>query len=180
MVSSNMSDVELYESEFETGSDDGRWTSTASTAASTRPDTEMKDQFSRKETKAVFRVRMIILFVLVLAAAGVSTAVFLTTRNAELDEFSVQYEGSAEKILDSFNGIFQEMTSISGLAVSHTASSVDLGQTYPYVTLSNFQEKAGNARALSRTLFVSISNVVTKEQLAEYDQFVLSDNNTWM
>ena len=140
----------------------------------------IKDQLTKKESRAVFQLRVSVMMVLALAAAGVSLTVYLLTRKAELDELKIQYDGSAEKILDSFNRIFQEMGSVSGLAVSDTAHSVDHNLPFPYMTMTNFQEKAGNARSLSKTLFVSISNVVTKDELVQYDEFVLGGNNTWM
>jgi hypothetical protein len=85
-----------------------------------------------------------------------------------------------QKILDSFNRIFLEMGSISGLAVSQTAHSVDHSIPFPFMTMTNFQEKAGNARALSGALYVSISNIVAENQLAAYDDFVLGPDNAWM
>jgi hypothetical protein len=85
-----------------------------------------------------------------------------------------------QKILDSFNRIFLDMGSISGLAVSQTAHSVDHNIPFPFMTMTNFQEKAGNARALSGALYVSISNIVAENQLAAYDDFVLGPDNAWM
>ena len=82
--------------------------------------------------------------------------------------------------MESFNGIFNEMGSVSGLAVSETAHSIDHGLPFPFMTMTNFQEKAGNARSLSKTLYVTISVLVTKEQLPEWDRFVLGKNNSWM
>ena len=179
----------MYESDSENevgslGSDNKSNGETSSSNTSTKGTDEdidtIKGELTKRETTAVFRLRITVLLVLFLAAAGVCVTVYILTRNAELEEFTIQYEGSAEKILNSFNGIFAEMTSISGLAVSDTAHSVDHKIPFPYMTMTNFQEKAGNARTLSRTLYVSISSVVTKEQLPAWQAFVLGGNNTWM
>jgi hypothetical protein len=72
------------------------------------------------------------------------------------------------------------MGSVSGLAVGETAHSIDHDLPFPFMTMTNFQEKAGNARSLSKALYVTISMLVTKKQLPAWDKFVLGDNNTWM
>ena len=167
------------------GSDDrskGGETSTSNTSSKgTDEDVDtIKGELTRKETAAVFRLRILVIIALVLAASGVCVTVYMLTRRAELDEFKIQYEAAAEKILTSFNDIFKTMTGISGLAVADTAHSVDHSIEYPAMTMTNFQEKAGNARELSGNLYVSISSVVTKEQLPDWEIFVNGVDNEWM
>jgi hypothetical protein len=82
--------------------------------------------------------------------------------------------------LESFNDIFIEIGSVSGLAVGETAHSVDHDLPFPFMTMTNFQEIAANARSLSKALYVAISMLVTKEQLPAWNKFVLGGNNTWM
>jgi hypothetical protein len=72
------------------------------------------------------------------------------------------------------------MGSISGLAVSETAHSIDHDLPFPFMTMTNFPEKAGNARGLSKTLYVSMNMLVSKEQLPAWEKYVMGSNNTWM
>jgi hypothetical protein len=72
------------------------------------------------------------------------------------------------------------MGSVSGLAVSETAFSIDHDLSFPFVTMTNFQETAGNARSHSKALYVTISMLVAKEQLPAWDKYVLGDNSSWM
>ena len=170
----------LFESEFEVN-DEERSNGTNETKTTDDENVDsIKDQLTRRETRAVFRLRVMVISVLVLAATGVSVTVLMVTRQAEIDEFKVQYEGAAQKVLDSFDGILQGMGSISGLAVSETAHSVDHNVSFPFVTMSNFQEKGGHARSLSQALYVSISMVVKEEQLPAWDEFVLGPESDWM
>ena len=73
------------------------------------------------------------------------------------------------------------MGSISGLGVANSAHSVDHKSDWPFVTLSNFQQRAGNARHLSGALQVSISPLVTQDNLAQWEDFVQDPvNNYWV
>jgi hypothetical protein len=72
------------------------------------------------------------------------------------------------------------MGSVSGLGVGETAHSIDHFLPFPFMSMTNFQEKAGNARGNSKTLFVSISVLVTDDQLQAWDDYVLGDNSSWM
>jgi hypothetical protein len=155
-------------------------TSACSTKATGEDSDGIKDQLSRKETTAVFRLRVVVMFALLLAASAVSFVVYYITRNAELDEFEIQFEGTAEKVLASFTEIVKEMGAISGLGIAASSYSLDTKHEWPFVTLSNVQGRAGNARTLSGTLYVSINPIVnTKEELDKWEEYVLSENNHW-
>ena len=72
------------------------------------------------------------------------------------------------------------MAAVSGLGVAATAYSIDQHAEWPFVTLSDFQELAGNARTLANALYVGIHPLVRREQLAAWDQYVNGENNQWM
>ena len=61
---------------------------------------EIQAQLTKKETQAVFRIRVIVILVLVVVAAAVSAIVNLITKGGETEEFKSQWEGSSQKVLD--------------------------------------------------------------------------------
>ena len=169
-----------YSSDIESDNDSKCGESITCETKTSEDEHNIKEELTKKETTAVFRLRMTVLLVLVLAAAGVSITVLLLTRQAEIDEFEIQYDGSAQKILDTFDAILKEMAAISGVGVAATAHSVDHHIEWPYLTLSNFQERAGNARELSKALSASISPLVRADQLEAWEAYVRSEENYWM
>jgi hypothetical protein len=151
-----------------------------STKATDKHGDGIKDKLSRQETEAVLRLRVVVIVALLLAAAAVSCVVYFVTSSAELEEFEILYEGTAEKVVASFTDIVEEMGAISGLGVAATSHSLELKQKWPFATLSDFQQRAGNARTLSGSLYVSVSPIVyTKEDLIKWEVYVLSENNYW-
>jgi uncharacterized alpha-E superfamily protein len=85
-----------------------------------------------------------------------------------------------QKILESFDLIVEKMAAVSGLGVAATAHSTDRNAEWPFVTLSDFQERAGNARTLADALYVSFNLLVRNDQLVEWDAYVNGKSNQWM
>ena len=159
------------------------YTSSSGTSSRVTDDNNdaFKDQISRKESQAVLRLRILVIIVLLGAAAGVSIVVYYVTMRAQQEEYRIQYEGVSEKVLQSFSDVIFQMGAISGLAVAASAQSVDYNSEWPFLTLSNFQQRAGNARTLSQALYVSLNPIVTEENRAKWEEYVLSNsNNYWM
>jgi hypothetical protein len=162
---------------------DEEWMSNSGTSESSAKETdeddgdEIKDLLSSK----VVRLRVLVIVALLLAAAAVSTVIYVITRNSEMEEFELQFEGNAEKVIESFTEIVKTMGAISGLGVAISAHSQNTAsEKWPFVTLSNFQERAGNARTLSGALYVSINPIVdTKEELDKWEEYVLGESNQW-
>ena len=177
------SDDQSNESGFRSGSED------ESTSGTTNDETKgsedniqaIRDQLSKKESLQVLRLRVIVVLVLMCAATAVTVVVYIITRQAQIKEFNIQYEGVADKVVTSFTDILKEMGAISGLGVAATVSAADTKSVWPFVTMSNFQERAGNARTLSGTLYVSINPLVGPNQFQLWEGFVQSsENNYWM
>ena len=83
---------------------------------------ESEQQLAQRETRAVFRLRFLVMLVLQIAGIAVSFVVYFIARNAELDEFLTQYEGTSQKVLEAFQGIVsQKIGAISSLGVASIA-----------------------------------------------------------
>jgi hypothetical protein len=148
--------------------------------ASTYSNKSDDSKLAKKETTAVLRLRFLVILALICAAAAVSILVFFITRSSQQEEFDIQYEGTAEKTIQSVEDIIVAMAAISGLGVAASANSVDYNNRWPFATLSNFQQRAGNVRALAGVLDVSINPLVTDEQLPAWEEYVLGKESRWM
>lgn len=175
-----------------TGSHNGSTTDTNQSGRRSEDDPEsIKNAITKKESRQVFRLRIVVVLILVAAAASISFAIYYITRNAEIDTFEQQYSAVADKIIDSFQRVLVEMSAVSGIAVAATAETQmhysengdaieSEAGTWPFVTISNFQERGGNAQTLSGALYISISPIVEAEELADWERYVLSGANSWM
>jgi hypothetical protein len=149
--------------------------------ASTVPRTQKENNLVQRETNAVFRLRLLVFLVMMFAAAAVSVTVYLVTSRAEQDQFETQFDGAASKMLETFQNVLeQKVPAISALAAAMIAHGVDHSRTWPFVTLSSFQQRASTVRKLSDTLLLGICPLVSDQDRSEWEQLINTPDIDWM
>ena len=84
------------------------------------------EKFTQNETKHVFRLRVLVIAVIILAAVAVSLVVFFLSKNGEEEEYEMQFEGTAEKVMEVFQAIVTEkFNALAGLSIAMTAHSMN-------------------------------------------------------
>jgi hypothetical protein len=138
-------------------------------------------QLAAKETNSVFRLRVLVVVILIVAAAGVSMLVFFISKNSEEGEFSTQFEGASLQIVEAFEAIKTErISSLSSLGVAAIAHGIDHSRNWPFLTLSSFQERASTMRSNSNVLQVSLHNLVTEDDRDEWEEYAVSSASQWI
>ncbi len=152
----------------------------------------IKNALTKRETQQVFRLRVLVMFVLIAAATSISVVIFHLERSTQVEEFEADFYGVAEKVIEALQQVTESISAVGGLAVMATvdaqnqvlnasltnSESVFVG--WPFVTIDAFQERANNARSLSGSMYVSLNPIVQPNQLNEWEKFVQSNANSWM
>lgn len=131
----------------------------------------------KSETAAVFRLRVVVLIILVITAATVSGVVLKITQNGEKDELQTQYDGAAYAIQTAFVGIIEELSVISALGVMELSDSY---AGFPFQTLHNFNKRAANARYMTGALSISYCPIVTIDKREDWEAYVNGEDSQWM
>ena len=66
--------------------------------------TMIQEELTRVETKNVFRLRIVVITILVTVAMTMAFTIYYITRKAEIEAFDIEFEGVAEAIITSLNG----------------------------------------------------------------------------
>jgi membrane protein required for beta-lactamase induction len=175
-------DLESFSSGDSSGSNNGddAGSSTAGSSAKEQEEEKIIELASREST-IVFRLRLLVFLVLLIAAVAVSLIVYFITYGAEEEESKTQYEGAAEKVLEAFDNIVDhKLAAVSSLGVALIAHGVDHIRTWPFVTLSSFQQRAATAREESGALYVQINPMVSESDRQEWEKFVVGEDSKWM
>jgi hypothetical protein len=135
----------------------------------------------KSESTAVFRLRFLVFMAMLFAAVGVSLAVYFVTANNENEEYHAQYDGSASKIITSFEEIAgKKLAAISSLSVAATSyARSQPNTTWPFVTLNDFQQRAANIREFSNSLYVRIIPVISEEDRPAWEDYSVK-NIGWL
>ena len=74
------------------------WDNTDTQRSESRRMKDLQEELTKKESEVVFKLRVLVIFVLMFAAAAVTGVIYLVTTNGEKGEFESTYEGSAGKV----------------------------------------------------------------------------------
>jgi uncharacterized protein HemX len=171
-----------HESESSSTSDQGSNYRDGAAAATTEPESDI----AKQETQDVFRLKLVVGCVLIVAALGVAAVVFFYLRHSEehhfLEQFAAlgvaavvffylrhseehqfleQFKEDATKILDALEGtVDQTMAALSGVAVNMVSTAKMTHQTWPFVTIDDFAVCMSKVVPLARALCISYYQVI--------------------
>jgi hypothetical protein len=159
--------------------DSDRESDSSSEDASNDKDSDEINETYKNETSAAFRLRLLVFLATLLAAVGISLAVYFIMHDTENDEYRAQYDESAFTVINSFEDIArQELAAIGSLSVAVTLFARSHPNTiWPFVTLNDFQQRADDIRELSNSLFLSIVPVISEEERSAWEDY--SVENIW-
>ena len=167
----------------------------------------INEELARQETRNVFRLRIVVIIILVAVAMGVSYLIYDITHKAEIAAFESEFEGNAELIIASLKGEYKDMKvrlihrlncnhkrisrvlefsspieiieSMSAVAGFAVTISVE-AELWPFVTLDSFHVQARNVAFLSGADYITLNPLVQAADLAAWESYVLSPANAWM
>jgi hypothetical protein len=150
-------------------------------SCSNETDLDGTNDIVKSESTAVFWLRFLVFMAMLFAAVGVSLAVYFVTENNENEEYHAQYDGSASKIITSFEEIAgKKLAAISSLSVAATSfARSQPNTTWPFVTLNDFQQRAANIREFSNSLYVRIIPVISEEDRSAWEDYSVK-NIGWL
>jgi hypothetical protein len=162
------------------GSNSDQLTNKSPSSSDETSHTSIKNELARRETGYILSLRVLVIFLLIIMAAGVSVLVFLISRNAEKEEVDTQFEGASQQILEAFAAIKTDrISALSSLGVAAIAHGVDHSRSWPFVSLSSFQRRSLTARSNSGILQVSINTFVTDEKRDEWERYVVEEVDSY-
>ncbi|CAB9501729.1 Receptor-type guanylate cyclase gcy [Seminavis robusta] len=136
-----------------------------------------KIMIANREDKAVCRFRTLLALVLVVVATGVSTAVYMLTRNGEVEDFERQYQDHAQKVAASFtDNAALRLGAIELFAVSIASNARARGETWPMVTIPDYQRVSSYILELSAVMSLTFHPLVHADERTEWGEY--SGNNT--
>jgi hypothetical protein len=131
---------------------------------------------ARKETKAVNVLRLLVLVLLLVTATLTSVGVYLNTSNEEKEDFEVDYQANAERIIESFHdAVVRRLGAINSMATAITSHALDAKQTFPFVTIPNFEIKGSDLRVQADAPTIHWMPLVTDESRVAWEDYALAN-----
>lgn len=118
------------------------------------------------------KLRLAVILILVVAVFAASLTLYYVATESEEDGFQEQFEADASIVLDSVEDIaMNKFQALSSLAVAFTAQAIANNNTWPFVTLNSFHERAASVRKISGALLLEILPIVTDDDRVEWEAY---------
>lgn len=143
-----------------------------STAEGSDTNDHYESQLTHQQSKAVSRLKAVVLLVLLAAACLVSGIIYAITHRGESSEFNAEYEGMADQIVERFERVLLDrIYALASLSVAFTAYAEAANATWPFVTINHFQERAEVARELSGAMHIQMVVYVEDSERKQWEQY---------
>lgn len=137
---------------------------------------------SRAESRKIFGVKLIVLFVLTLFAILTGWLVYYSTHKTERIQFEEKFKDDAFKLLDSV-GKTLDMTfgATTVMATSLASEAKTTNQSWPFVTINDYAVRCVRLLSMTSLLTITVVPLVTNETRAEWEIYTNTSKNVeWL
>jgi hypothetical protein len=129
---------------------------------------------ARRETKIVKVLRVLVLVLLLVTATLASVGVYFYTSNEETQNFESGYQANAQRIVELFHdAVERRMGAINSVATVITSHSLATKQTFPFVTIPNFEIRGSDLRVQAAATGIAWLPLVTDGTRDAWEEYAL-------
>ena len=139
-----------------------------------------REIIAKEEDAAVFRLKLLVLAILVVTTVGFAITVYLYTSDAEEDDFETQFSGDSTKIFESIGSTLDfTLGAVDSFLVGLVSFARFTNATWPQVTLPDYAVRVAKIRSLSKAVLVTQYHFVTDGQRAKWENYSVA-NDYWV
>jgi hypothetical protein len=129
---------------------------------------------ARSETKVVKVLRVSVLLLLFVTTTLTSVGVYIYLSNEETQMFELGYQSNAQRIVESFHcAVERRLGAANSMATVITSHSLDAKQTFPFVTIPNFEIRGSDLRIQADATSINWLPLVTDETRDAWEEYAL-------
>jgi hypothetical protein len=106
-----------------------------------------QDAIAKDEDKAVFRLRLLVIGVLVASTVGVACAVYNYISKSENSQFEESFSDDANKVLEALgSSLHLTLSAVDAFVVNIASCAILSNSSWPFVTIPDFAVRANKIR----------------------------------
>ena len=150
-------------------------------SSSMRGSLAANQEIAQRETKYVYWLRFLVIFVLTTSTLVVSLLVHKYVVMTEHEDFTTRFESDATKILDSIGTTLdQTLGATDSFVVQMVSYARASNSSWPFVTVPNFAVKASKLLKLSKAFTMLISLKVTPDEATQWEEYASVTGPEWL
>lgn len=141
-----------------------------------------EEALAAKETRAIRRLKFIVMLILLASMGLVGWAVFSWTSGSEQREFEQQFQEDSKKVLATLgNNLERILEAMDAFSVSIVSLARTTKQTWPYVVIPDFAARAEKIRDLTGAVYINTYHSVAEHERELWELFTsLPDAHAWV
>mmetsp|Transcript_93 Transcript_93/g.261 ORF Transcript_93/g.261 Transcript_93/m.261 type:complete len:1214 (-) Transcript_93:30-3671(-) len=130
------------------------------------------DEIGTKESKSVFRAKLMVYLVLVVSCVTASVLTYFFTSDQETDDFEKDFKVFADEIVRVANDVLQvKIDVVESLSISTTSYATKEGHQFPFVTLPDFEIQTQKAREMASSELILMTPLVDKTAGPQWENY---------
>jgi hypothetical protein len=161
------------------GSENGTSTSQSEVGTLAKKD-EDHHGIGQEETKAVFRIKMVVMTVLLLCTTIVAASVYSHLSHTEETKFVHSFADDGKKIVDAIGvSLDKTLGVLDSLAILFVSYSLVDNQIWPFVTMPDFAVRMAKLLPLTDAISINVLPVVTPKNRKKWEAYT-TESDDWI
>ena len=141
---------------------------------------EEQKEIAAAETRAVFRLKILVLAVLAASMVGVSLVVYYYMSRAEISNFENSFDSDSDKVFENVgNAMDLTLEAVDSFVVATASYAEATNSSWPFVTLPNFAVRVAKIRSLTKAVCIGMYQYVTEAQRREWQNYSM-EHSSWV
>jgi hypothetical protein len=153
---------------------EGRWSSEDGMSVIDELDIPMDNDFSRKETKDVIRLKLLVMLILIASASTIAAWVFRYISRSETSQFESKFGYDSSKVIQTIGSSLERTLGLlDSFSVTMISYARDLNETWPFVTLPDFGVRMAKLLPLTDAFVVVVLPIIHSEKRKEWEEYAI-------
>jgi hypothetical protein len=141
-------------------------------------DSPSGNDVSKKETKDVMVLKLLVLLILVISASTIASCVYAYITRNETAQFESKFKNDADKVLLAIgSSVHRTLGLLDSLAVTYVSYAHNQNDSWPFVTLPDFGGRMAKLLPLTDAVSISLQPVVHPEEREDWEEYSISNDN---
>jgi hypothetical protein len=143
-------------------------------------DSPLGNEDSKKETKDVLYLKLLVSFILVVSATTIASCVYVYITRNETAQFESKFKNDADKVLAAVgSSLHRTLGVLDNLGVTFVSYARDQNDSWPFVTLPNFGARAAKLLPLTDSILFSLLPIIHPDQRKEWEEYSVN-HDSWV
>lgn len=126
---------------------------------------ESNETIAKKETRAVFWIKITVFTVLVVATITAALLTYFTLSREQTDDLETQFKDFSTKIIDNFyRSTSMKLWTANTIGITYTSYAASVGSSFPNVTLPDTLIRFAGARRLANATAITFAPMLKTDQ----------------